>query len=287
MLILLVIGVLLGTTGTLPRADTEPELAVAFLDVGQGDAILLTTPGEQQILIDGGPDATILTRLGEEMPFYDHTIELVIASHNDADHITGLISVLERYTVEKLWINGAIHTTQTYMRLLETVRDRQVPTEVVWSGQSDTKDGVVFEVLYPTTSQEGVRPKRQNDLSLIVRADYNSQRFLFTGDIDEKVEQDILKSGASLSATVLKVPHHGSASGLALNFLQAIKPKYAVIQVGKENKFGHPAASILEKLLSAGAVIYRTDEQGTIHMRTNGDTLTIEESSYVSQETDL
>ncbi len=272
--LLLFITILLFTAGKVPTADEATnQLKVAFLDVGQGDSILLTTPNRHHILIDGGPDATVLTRLGEEMRFTERTFDLVIATHGDADHITGINEVLRRYTVNQLWINGAIHTTNEYLELLGTIKDNAVPTEVVWKGKNTNIDGVNIDVLWPLESAQGKRPKEQNAEAIVTKATYGTKKFLFTADIAEEQEQGILHSGADVSADVLKEPHHGSKSGLALNFLTAVNPLYAVIQVSSDNKYGHPAPSTLKKLEDYGVEVFRNDRQGTIYAITDGTNL--------------
>jgi competence protein ComEC len=274
-LLLLFFGAMaLVTSGIVPQADKAvPTLTVSFLDVGQGDAILLTTPSRRHILVDGGPDSSVLTRLGETMPFFDHEFDLVIASHNHADHITGLNEVLKRYDVSQLWIPGAIHTTNEYLELLHLVKDKQIPTEVVWQGKEKNIDGVGITVLHPITSMEGQQPDDQHDATIVVRVVFGESEFLLTGDIDEEHEQVMIQSGVSLASDVLKVAHHGSKSGLALNFLAAVNPQYAVIQVGERNRYGHPAQSILDKLNERNIRILRNDQHGTIRFSTDGQTI--------------
>lgn len=282
--ILILSGIALLSAGRLPQASESPRgLTVSFLSVGQGDAILLTTPQRKHILVDGGPDSSVLTRLGEQMWFTERGFDLVVATHNDADHITGIIPVLERYKVERMWINGAVHTTNTYIKLLETIRNRRISTEVVFQGKRYEVDGVTLEALYPLESNEGVRPSSQNSLSIVMRVTYGATRFLLTGDIAEAEEQTLIRSlenpAEALRSDVLKVPHHGSKSGLALNFLQYVHPKYAVIQVGRENRFGHPAASILQKLKDANVQVFRTDQNGTVVLFSDGETVAVKKGA--------
>ena len=264
-----------------PPNSTETNLRVAFFDIGQGDAMLITTPHKHHILIDGGPDSTILTRLGTEMPFYDRKIDLVIASHNHADHITGINRVLERYDVQKMWISGAIHTTNEYILMLEEIKSHKIPTEIVWQGKGTNIDGVQLDVVHPITSAEGMRPDDQHDATVVVRMTYGDTHWLFTGDLNEGHEQAIVQSGVPIAADVLKVPHHGSASGLALNFLSVVNPRYAVIQVGADNKFGHPAPSVLQKLKDQGITTYRNDLNGTIVITTDGSPTALQ--SHISR----
>lgn len=277
LFVIVLFAVAAWSSGQIPQAsEVTPHTQVAFLDVGQGDAILITTPNRRHILVDGGPDSTVLSQLGETMRFHERTLDLVVATHNDADHITGLIDVLERYRVEKLWINGAIHTTNTYLRFLEIVKARGVTTEVAARGKALSIDGVSIEVLYPLEPQEGVRPRSQNSISVVTKVTYGESSFLLTGDIAEAEEQEMIRAGVDLTADVLKVPHHGSKSGLAVNFLRLVKPQHAVIQVGAENRFGHPAPSILDKLAQEGVTIFRTDRDGLIRMGTDGQEIQVQ-----------
>ncbi len=259
----------------LKADDTAGKLKIDYLDIGQGDSILLTTPHRKHILIDGGPDATVLTRLGEEMRFDEHTIDLMIASHNHSDHITGLDDVVQRYDVKKLWISGAIHTTNEYLKFLETIKDKHVPTEITWKGKAVNIDGVHIEVLFPLQDMEGTQPDDQHNATIVTLVQYGHERFLMTGDLDEDHEHAILESGANVQADILKVPHHGSATGLLSAFLDAVHPTYAVIQSGAGNKFGHPAPISLIKLHSRNIQIFRNDTEGTVEAITDGSTLTV------------
>lgn len=273
---LVIIGIAVVSSGVTPQAsETSTQLQVAFLDVGQGDAILITTPHRHHILIDGGPDSTILTRLGEQMHFNEHSFDLVVTTHNHSDHIAGLSKVLERYDAQKIWISGAIHTTNEYLNLLQTIKKRGFSSEVAWKGKTFDDDGLHLEVLFPLTDQQGMRPEDQHDATIVTKAIFGNKSFLLTGDINEGHEQAIIQSGANLKADVLKVPHHGSSSGLALNFLNLVNPQFAVIQVGEGNRYGHPGKSILEKLSQKNIPIFRNDINGTIVFSTDGNDLAV------------
>lgn len=257
-----------------PQAsEVDHKLVVTFLDIGQGDGILITTPNRQHILIDGGPDSSVLTQLGAVLPFTERTIDLAIASHNHADHITGLNAVLERYDVQKMWISGAIHTTNSYLEMLQLIKEKQIPAELAWRGKSLDIDGVRLEVLYPLENKEGQRPNDQHDATIVVRLSYGSTDFLLTGDIDDSHEAAMLAAGVPVEAEVLKVPHHGSASGLTPEFLVAVDPEYAVIQVGADNRFGHPTSVVLNRLSAAGVPVFRNDQHGTIQAVSDGQTV--------------
>ncbi len=268
-------------SGIVPTAEeSAPELEVAFLDVGQGDSILITTPNRKRILIDGGPDATVLSRLGLFMRFQEHTFDLIVATHNHADHIGGINAVLPRYDVGKIWISGAIHTTNEYLKLLEVIQKKRIVTEVISAEKKEINDGVSLEVLHPIEASEGARPSDQHDATIVLRACYQIRCFLLTGDIDERHEQAIIENlggdaTTKLKADVLKIPHHGSKSGLALNLLELVSPQYAVVQVGRENRFGHPAPSILQKLESRHISVFRNDTQGSICARITRENLLV------------
>lgn len=263
ILIGLIAAVLVWQNLPAPGANEIPGLKVSVLDVGQGDAILLTTPNRQHILVDGGPDGTILTRLGEEMKFNEHTIDLMILSHNHADHITGLNRVLERYDVNKIWLSGAIHTTNEYLTVLQNIKKQSMSTEVIWNPKIDQLDGVELSVVHPLSNQIDVRPTDQHDATVVIKVCYITCALL-TGDIDESHEQLMLDAGLNLKSDVLKVPHHGSKTGLLPSFLSAINPRFAVISVGEGNTFGHPTATVLNRLREANIATFRTDQNGTV-----------------------
>jgi competence protein ComEC len=245
--------------GSGPLADSDDRLRVAMFDVGQGDATLITTPHKETILIDGGPDSSILSRLGSSLPFSTHEIDLVIATHNHADHITGLNRVIERYDVNRMWISGAVHTTNEYLKMLEQIKAKKIPTDIVYNGTEAT-----------LTSTQELQPEDQHDATVVVKVEYGQTSFMLTGDIDEDHERAIMASSQNLKSDVLKVAHHGSKTGTSVSFLEAVAPAYAVIQVGKGNTYGHPAPSTIERLKSYGAMVLRTDEQGTILFASDG-----------------
>jgi competence protein ComEC len=248
------------------------------LDVGQGDAIFVTTPSGEQILVDGGPSDQVLVELGNHMPFWDRSLDLVILSHPHADHLTGLIEVARRYRIGALWLSGAVHTTPEFLSWLETIRDRDIPVETVLAGTEKTLGEVQLEVLYPPTDQTGIRPANQHEATVVVRLEHGAQTVLLTGDLESGEEKtlvetycpDLHRPCPKLQADFLKVPHHGSKSGLEPDFLAAVAPKAAAISSGFKNPYGHPHVSILERLKSLNILTYRTDLNGTIELRADG-----------------
>lgn len=240
----------------LPRAGPG-ELVVQFLDVGQGDAALLTTPHGKQILIDGGPSGIDLAReLGEVMPHWDRSLDLVVASHPQEDHIAGLPEVLERMHVAAVDDNGRTNATTTYFEFVE----RSSPESTLAQGDSFEVDGVAFEVLWPSADYW---PENLNDTSLVIRVSYEGTSFLFTGDAEGPALEALAESG-TLRADVLKVPHHGSKTTPSWVF-EAVRPAVAVISVGEGNIFGHPHADTLASL--EGVPTFRTDLSGRVTVR--------------------
>ena len=251
---------------------SQPQLLeVSFFDVGQGDSIFIETPQRHQILIDGGLDSTVLEKLGKEMPFWDRTLDLVVLTHPDFDHVSGLIEVLKSYKVENILWTGVISDkpeAQEWKAVLEKENARVVMAQ---AGEKIIADGAVFEVLYPFESLEGKAPESLNNSSIVMRMDFGEQSFLFTGDIYKSVENEILQAGENVNSDFLKVAHHGSKNSSASEFIGEVSPEVAIIQVGKDNTYGHPASTTLETLEEYGIKnIIRTDLAGSIKIISDG-----------------
>jgi competence protein ComEC len=254
----------------------DSKLHVAFLDIGQGDAILITTPSGQQVLIDGGPSPTALTSaLGKEMPFWDRSLDLLVMTHPDADHITGLVEVLDRYEVNGWLDNGRPDDDATYAECMVRIEEARVPRHSVRVGDRlDLGGGIVLEVLHPPLQLMTGTDADGNNNSIVLRLTWEEAQFLLTGDIEAEAEHLLLGSGLPLSASVLKVAHHGSGGSSGAKFLAAVDPVYAVISVGADNRFGHPNEAVLERLAGLGDVtVLRTDQEGTIEFTTDGQQL--------------
>jgi len=258
--------------------EESKALEVDFLDVGQGDAILIKTPDHQRILIDGGPTSTVVEKLGEHLPFYDKKIDLVILTHPHADHLDGLVEVLKRYEVEKILSTGVTHTTPDYLAWLEEIKKQNVPMEIVVAGQTiDFGSGVKMEFFYPKEDLTGKSMENLNNTSVVSKLIFGQTSFLFTGDAETEVEDELIGGGVNLKADVLKVAHHGSRNATSQNFLEKVQPKFAVISVGADNQFGHPNAMTVKRLENIGAEILRTDKDGDIKIKSDGVEIKIEE----------
>jgi competence protein ComEC len=251
----------------------DGRLHVHILDVGQGDAILVTTPSGQQILVDGGPSpSALLSALGKRMPFWDRSIDLVVMTHADADHLTGLVEVLGRYEVDAWMDNGADASDMLYRQCLTLLDREAVPHLVASAGQRFAlEEGIVMDVLHPEERLMTHTRADDNNNSVVLRLSWGEASFLLTGDIEAEAEALLLRSGQPLRADVLKVAHHGSGGSSTAEFLREVDPAFAAISVGAENLAGHPAQEVLDRLAEVpGVTVLRTDEQGTIEFISDG-----------------
>lgn len=274
--ILLVACLIILSVILLPRVATEKNLQVIFLDVGQGDSILIKTPVGRNILIDGGPDNSVVEGLGKYLPFYKREIDLMILTHPEADHVTGLVETLRRYNVKKIFYTGALHTTSNYLAWLEQIKKEGSVIKIIDSAEEiNLENNLSLKVLFPLQSFLNQRVEKLNNTSIVTKLIYNKTSFLFTGDIEEEVEREILAQGAELNADILKVAHHGSKTSTGQEFLTAVAPQIAVIQVGGDNRFGHPHYRTIRALEKNNIQIFRNDQHGYIVIESDGENITV------------
>ncbi|MGD9933142.1 MAG: DNA internalization-related competence protein ComEC/Rec2 [Dehalococcoidia bacterium] len=241
-------------------------LEVVVLDVGQGDATLVRTPGGRSVLVDGGPsDIRLARELGAVLPHWDRRIDLVILSHADEDHVAGLAGLHRRFLVGQSVSNGIAGGGEA----AGLFRQRAGEVLLIEAGEVFFVDGVRFEVLWPPVA---ATPVNRNDGSMVIRVVYGDTSVLLTGDIESRAQDGLLESGVLLRADILKVPHHGAATSQGA-FFAAVGAEVAVISAGQGNRYGHPADETIDTL--AGTVLYRTDEDGRIRFRSNGETWTV------------
>lgn len=252
----------------------DGRLRVSVLDVGQGDAILIEAPDGRHVLVDGGPDGeSVLEAVGEELPFWERTIDLVALSHPQEDHVAGLVDVLGRYDVGLVLSSPAEGESAAYTAWRELIARRGLPYRAASAGDAiDLGDGATLTVLGPDAVV--LASGEPNDASLVLMLRWRDVAFLLTGDIERAAEEALVHSDAEVGAQVLKVAHHGSATSTSAAFLDAVNPEVAVISAGEGNRFGHPSASVLERL--EGTLVLRTDEHGTITFTTDGRRLWVE-----------
>lgn len=257
---------------------SKPQLlAVNFFDVGQGDAIFIKSPQGHQILIDGGPGPAILEKLAAEMPFYDRSLDLIILTHPERDHISGLIEVLKRYEVENILWTGVVRNTSEYEEWIKLIKEEKAKIfiakfgqKIICQGNHPEEKGGYMEILHPLENLEGREfENNSNDTSIVIKLVFNKETFLFTGDISSKIEEDLKLANLPLKADILKVAHHGSRYSSSDYFLESVLPEIAVIQVG-ENSYGHPAEESLKRLEKFGIKILRTNLDGDIKIVSDG-----------------
>ena len=245
-------------------------LEVNFLEVGQGDAILIKSPFGQNILIDGGPDSTILKRLGENLPWWERTIDLMVLTHPHDDHIAGLNEVIRRYDVQRIVYTGVVYDSPAYTTWQELVNKYQISTVIIDRPQTiNLGENCNLEISYPQQAFYGRGVENLNNTSIISKLDCDGVKILFAGDAEKEEENELIKANVDLSADIIKAGHHGSDTASSDEFLAKIKPRYAIIETG-ENDFGLPSLRVIKKLERMGAKVYRTDQNGTIIVKNDG-----------------
>ncbi|MBI2864520.1 MAG: ComEC/Rec2 family competence protein [Chloroflexi bacterium] len=250
----------------------DDRLQVTFLDVGQGDAILIKTPGNRKLLVDGGPSPQrLLDQLGTGLPFWDRTVDVLILSHPHEDHLAGLLGVLERYDVHLVLESPISRPGATYRGWEEEIARRGTRRQVLGPEDrlkiGDLEVTPVFVPAARAPSRRGGSDEQPND-SLVLRLKIGDASFLLPGDTPAEAQAQLLDFAGGLESTILKVPHHGAGDALDPRFLAAIAPRLAVISVGADNPFGHPAPETLALLSSTRTL--RTDESGSVQVTTDG-----------------
>lgn len=255
----------------LAAGTKSGELKVSFLNIGQGDAIFIESPTGVQVLVDSGGDKKVLSELSKVMPFFDRSIDIVLASHPDKDHIGGIPSVLQKYKVHMLIESGAINENGIYDEIQNIASALEKKDDLkrvrAYAGQSiDIGGGARVDILYPDRVVAGLET---NDAAIVCLLTYGNKTFLLTADAGFETEYRLLRNPKLGKVTVLKVGHHGSQYSTGTIFMERIKPEYAVISVGR-NTYGHPTKTVLDILNTFGAVTLRTDQNGLVQFITDG-----------------
>ncbi|NTV41585.1 MAG: MBL fold metallo-hydrolase [Candidatus Moranbacteria bacterium] len=240
-------------------------LSVIFLDIGQGDAILISQ-GAQQVLIDGGKDGKLLLeKLGKYVPFWDRNIETIIETHPDQDHIGGLIAVAETYNIETVVKTKMQNDSQTFKKLEALIEENEITRiEAKKNLEIKFQNGANLKILYPFESIININAKDTNASSVVSKLKFGENEFLMTGDLPTTQENELLKDNINISADFLKVSHHGSKYATSNEFLEKVGPSDAIISVGKNNSYGHPNPELMQRLTSHRIKIIRTDESRDI-----------------------
>lgn len=258
--------------GTADARDGTPMLTVAFLDVGQGDAVFIESPNGNHVLIDGGKGRAVLEALGSVMSPWDRSIDVVMATHPDLDHIGGLPNVFARYNVGMFIDPGVQDSGADYRALTAAVQTEGLVPIRGRSGMTlDLGGGAVLEIIFPDRDMDTADP---NVGSIVVRLTYGSISFLLTGDSPATVETYLVdRYQSALESTVLKLGHHGSRTSSSEPFLDAVAPQYAVISVGCDNTYGHPHHEVVDRLAARHIDTLNTCTDGTIRFSSDGITV--------------
>lgn len=256
-------------------AETRSDLKIAFLDIGQGDSIFIEAPNGNQILIDGGPNKAVVREMAKQMPFYDRSIDGVILTHPHMDHYGGLIDALDNYKIN-FEIDSGNNNPESkgfdvYLKKLEEEKAKRIFAKR--GMKVNLGGGVYLDIFLPVINKEGMPA---HDEMVVAKLVYGTNSFLLTGDMEENFENFLISlNGEKLKSDVLKIGHHGSLTSTSEKFLGWVKPSLAAISVGKNNKYGHPKKEIIDRLAKFEIPILRTDEKGTIVIKSDGEKIMV------------
>ena len=272
LVVLFLFLVTLGIWYAIFREDRHGILTVSFLDVGQGDSVFIDTPSGRQVLIDGGPDRSVLRELGKILPWWDRSIDVVIATHPDADHISGLVDVLQRYRVENIFHPGVEKNPGPAESMLLSVASEGAQEIIARRGQIiDLGSGAYLEILFPDRDVSRVET---NTASIVARLVYGDTAFMLTGDSPQSIEGYLVTlDGSSLHSNVLKAGHHGSKTSSSELFVGFVGPEYAVFSRGCENRYGHPHAEVVALFKRFEIPALDTCTDGTVTFVSDGQTV--------------
>jgi len=251
-------------------SESGKGLRIYFLNIGQGDSVFIETETGKQILIDGGPDNGVAQRLSEAMPFWDRTIDLIILTHTDHDHIAGLPEVLKRYQVKGI-VETGIQCDKAECGAWQDLKEEE-KADVLFVKLGDSivlgKDAKIM-VLNPFENIAGEKVSKANNTSIVAKLIYGEHSILLTGDIEKQIEEKLVLAGLDIDSDYLKVPHHGSKTSSSDEFLDKVSPLAAFISLGAKNPYGHPHQEVLDRLEKRNIKYYRTDKLGTVLLSCN------------------
>jgi len=255
-------------------------LKVAFLNIGQGDAILIEAPNGNKMMIDGGPGgAAVESELSKQLPFYDRHLDLIILTHPDADHVAGFQSILNDYQVNEVMEPGSNTDTETYKKIEDTITAKNLPKVLARRGMRiilDRRRKIYLTILFPDRDPE---TWDTNTSSIVARLTYGHNSFLFQGDSPQMIENYLVSlDGANLKSDVLKAGHHGSKTSTSDLYVQTVQPVYTVISAGLHNRYGFPHHDTIDILNKYHTQLLKTYELGTIVLKSNGTNLTYDSS---------
>jgi competence protein ComEC len=263
-------------TSVSAPTDSDELLHVYMFDVGQGDSLFVKTP-EHTMIIDGGPDSSVVYEVGKVLPFFEHEIDYMILSHPHNDHVNGLNDIIDRYVIGEVFHSGVLHTLPSYTSWLQKIIDHDIATTVIKEPRIITlSDGVELHFLAPVEDFAAEEIDSLNNASLVLKVVYKDTSYLFTGDMERELEAELLAAGVDVTANVLKVGHHGSISSTTQEFLSAVAPEVALISAAEDSPYGHPHDEIIDRLESYNIEIYQTGFDGTVHLVSDGEYIWVE-----------
>jgi len=252
--------------------STPAKLKLIFFDVGQGDASLIITPHGEDVLIDGGPNNTVVQKLGEYLPYTDRKIEYIILTHPHADHLDGLLETLNRYEVGEVIMTGVAYGTADYEKFRQEIERKNIQIKLIEWPQKILIDGITLNMLTPENFLNNKTIENLNNSSIVFRLEYVSTTALFMGDYENE-ESFLTGTSTPLKSDILKTGHHGSTNANDRKFLASVAPKYAVISVGAKNSYGLPDYRTIFYLKQLDSQVLRTDESGDIGFASDGNNL--------------
>lgn len=268
LLLTMIVGVVWYAVFTL---QARHDLRLTVFDIGQGDSVFIEAPNGNQVLIDGGPSSAVLGKLGSVMPFWDRSIDLIILTHPHSDHVTGLVEVLKRYDVGMVLESDVNYSTPEYREWHTLLEQKHIPVVIARAGQKiRLSPKTELDILTPFRSFVGVSLNNVHEAMVVSRLVYASTSALLTGDMERPLEYQLVLSGSDLRSDLLKVGHHGSKTSTTEDFVRAVSPRYAVISVGRKNRYGHPHQQTLDTLAKFGIKIFRTDQDGDVEFVSDG-----------------
>ena len=258
--------IFLGAGFLMLREESSDQLTLAFLDVGQGDAVLISKPRQYDLLIDGGPDPIVLSRLSDILPWYDREIDVIFLTHNHADHYQGLLAVLDKYKVGELIVSALAEPLP--VELLDSLKRHKLSyTKMPAGTQLQLDQTTKLKALWPVAETPIAD---MNDRSLVLELVSGERKVWLAGDAGVAVEEALLKNNLVEDVDIFKLSHHGSDTANSEEFLELLRPEWVVAQAGAGNSFGHPNRRIIKRVERVGAQILRNDERGTIVFQTDG-----------------
>lgn len=247
-------------------------MVISMLNIGQGDAIYIKAPNGKELIIDGGPDSSLISELGSIMPFFDKKIDMILVTNPDKDHYAGFIDLLDKYKVDQLVEPGTISSTPTYHTFKEKVKEKGLVQIIARRGMKivlDKERNVYLDILFPDKDVESFST---NDGSIVAKLVYGNTSMMFQGDSPQKIENYLIDTygETGLKADILKAGHHGSRTSTGKNYVEAVSPKWVLISCGQNNKYGHPHKETLETLKEENIEVLRTDLDGRITFVSDG-----------------